>query len=107
MAAKGKVQKEYDYVFEDLEQTFVMTEQHKGTDSVFARSKGRGDDDEAEATDDKLETPLEKKKREMKAVRDSLPVFPYREPFLQAVRDHQVPSPLRSGDDRVTRGRCV
>ena len=77
MVAKGKLQdEEYEYVFEDLEQTFVMTETAKG--------EGRGDEAEPE------ESALDQKKRTMKEVRESLPVFPYRMDFIRAIRENQV-----------------
>eukprot|EP00040_Diaphanoeca_grandis_P018270 m.96001 g.96001 ORF g.96001 m.96001 type:complete len:1070 (+) comp26859_c0_seq1:164-3373(+) len=78
MRSSGKdVPKDYDYVFEDLETTFVMMETQKGD---------RKDED----PDVVRETELQKKKRTMTEVRASLPVYAYREPFLAAVKAHQV-----------------
>lgn len=78
MKAKGKAPKEYDYVFEDIETTFVMSADPLGG------TRGEGEEEEAEMT------ALEKKKRTMKEVRESLPVFPYRQKFLDAMREFQV-----------------
>jgi hypothetical protein len=78
MKAKGKAPKEYDYVFEDIETTFVMS------DAPLGGSRGAGEEEEADMT------ALEKKKRSMKEVRESLPVFPYRQKFLDAMKKFQV-----------------
>eukprot|EP00054_Salpingoeca_dolichothecata_P026405 m.188634 g.188634 ORF g.188634 m.188634 type:complete len:1056 (-) comp25647_c0_seq3:133-3300(-) len=69
-------EQDYDFVFEDITETFVMAETKAGTlDS---------DDDEPQ------ETEAEKKKKSIDEVRKSLPVYAYREAFLEAVKEHQV-----------------
>lgn len=73
--ASGKGPKEYDYVFEDLSATFV-------TQAALAG--------ENTADDGPVETAAEKRLQSLAEVRKSLPVYPYREGFLQAIKDHQV-----------------
>ncbi|TNV84818.1 hypothetical protein FGO68_gene10396 [Halteria grandinella] len=59
-------------------------------------SESEGSDSSSEIADidmkeaDKLLTPEEKARLEMQQGRDSLPVFPYRDDLLKAIRDHQV-----------------
>lgn len=71
--AKGQAPADYDYVFEDLSQTFMMTETQAGEGDLPPE-----------------ETAAEKKKKSIAEVRVSLPVYKFREEFVQAVRDHQV-----------------
>eukprot|EP00039_Didymoeca_costata_P030367 m.29206 g.29206 ORF g.29206 m.29206 type:complete len:1054 (-) comp8076_c0_seq1:74-3235(-) len=74
MKQKGKANKEYDYVFEELDTTFVLSAKQ-----------------EAENMPDKPEeSAQEKKMKTLKEVRESLPVYPYRKAFLEAVKEHQI-----------------
>ncbi|EGD75232.1 ATP-dependent helicase [Salpingoeca rosetta] len=76
--AKYHEKKEYDLVFdEELEDTFVLA-------AVQAQ---QGDEDEEAAP---KETEAEKKMKSIQEVRKSLPVFKYREQFLEAVKEHQI-----------------
>eukprot|EP00038_Savillea_parva_P019455 m.27593 g.27593 ORF g.27593 m.27593 type:complete len:1068 (-) comp4427_c0_seq1:179-3382(-) len=80
MKAKGKAPKEYDYVFEDIESTFVL-----GNAPLPMADKEK----EASAEEKEM-TALEKKKLSMKEIRESLPVFPFRQAFLDAMTEHQI-----------------
>jgi pre-mRNA-splicing factor ATP-dependent RNA helicase DHX16 len=74
--AKGLLEPEYEYVM-DLEEN-------------FAKAAALQEREDEKVEKGPKETPLEKKKRTMQEVRDSLPVFPYKERFIEAVKQHQV-----------------
>lgn len=95
----NKVDKEYDLVFED-KIDFVMTDKQKGYDnrtkrrrertgrldsSVSSRSYSSGSDKEMM----QVEKPLTAHERILEG-RKKLPVYPYRDEFLAAVKEHQV-----------------
>ena len=74
-AAASIKNKEYDMVFpEEMAETFVMAETIAGENQVAEISMSA----------------QELKKRSMLECRQSLPVFAYRQAFLDAVREHQV-----------------
>eukprot|EP00051_Salpingoeca_urceolata_P001944 m.45412 g.45412 ORF g.45412 m.45412 type:complete len:1050 (+) comp11779_c0_seq1:360-3509(+) len=74
-AGEGGDENEYDYVFEeDMAETFVLAVTQGGDNT---------------ASDQPVETEAERKAKSIDQVRKSLPVYPLREQFLQAVRDHQ------------------
>jgi len=97
---KNRDEKEYGLVFED-QIDFVMTDKKKGYDhrkekykrrrrrrddgSVSSRSVSIGEKEETAA----IEIPMTKHEKILVG-RKKLPVFPYREEFLAAVKDHQV-----------------
>jgi pre-mRNA-splicing factor ATP-dependent RNA helicase DHX16 len=86
---KPKDQKEYDLVFDD-QIDFVMQESSKGYDR---RDKKRVVEQEKRIKEEEDEDvkirPLTEHEKIL-AVRKKLPVFPYREEFLAAVKDHQI-----------------
>ncbi len=97
-------EKEYDLVFDD-QIDFVMTSKKDGYDNRNKKSRGRSGDDDDESMSSRhsrsSSKSLEKKisAKPVKALtkhekilvgRKKLPVFPYREEFLAAVKDHQV-----------------
>jgi len=97
---KRKDEKAYDLVFDD-HIDFVMTDKNKGYDNRKKKSGRRrrgGDDDSAssrsmslerEETAIAVEKPLTAHEKILIG-RKKLPVFPYREEFLSAVKDHQI-----------------
>ena len=97
-------EKEYDLVFDD-QIDFVMTSKKDGYDNRNKKSRDRRGDDDDESMSSRhsrsSSKSLEKKTsaKPVKALtkhekilvgRKKLPVFPYREEFLAAVKDHQV-----------------
>ncbi|VEU39027.1 unnamed protein product [Pseudo-nitzschia multistriata] len=92
--SQGK-EKEYELVFED-QIDFVMQETTKGYDKRGKRNRAKGKEkvkqevssegDSEESLEIKPITEHEK----ILAGRKKLPVFPYREEFLAAVKDHQI-----------------
>eukprot|EP01134_Creolimax_fragrantissima_P004513 CFRG4513T1 len=66
---------EYEYVFEDTID-FVLTDKMSG--------------EREQDAEENVVSEHDKKVMSLQEVRNSLPVFPYREDFVQAVRDHQV-----------------
>eukprot|EP01147_Barroeca_monosierra_P002717 gene2717-5595_t len=71
-------EKNYDLLYdEDLEETFVLAtvQAQEGSEELEMTKEANG---------------LEKKKQSLEEVRQSLPVFRYREQFLQAVEQHQI-----------------
>jgi pre-mRNA-splicing factor ATP-dependent RNA helicase DHX16 len=63
-------------LFEDIEETFAKAEALAG--------------EEPSEPDAPQESVMEKKKRTMTEIRESLPVFPFRQQFLDAMKEHQV-----------------
>lgn len=87
---KGRAteEKEYDLVFDD-QINFVMQETTKGYDKRDKKLRVKVEDQDEK----KIEEPLVKSMTEHEKIlegRKKLPVFPYREEFLAAVKDHQV-----------------
>ncbi|KAJ6222574.1 hypothetical protein RDWZM_001119 [Blomia tropicalis] len=76
-ANKRNKSKEYDLLVDGLEIDFVKTLTHAGDKSEF-------EDVEPELTE------KEKRKLSIEETRKSLPIFPFREDLLEAIRDHQV-----------------
>jgi pre-mRNA-splicing factor ATP-dependent RNA helicase DHX16 len=93
---KDPNEKEYELVFDD-QIDFVMQETTKGYDKRDKKRKPKVDNDiikmEEEADDVKsseLEIMQLTEHQKLLEVRRKLPVFPYREEFLAAVKDHQI-----------------
>jgi len=94
---KEKDEKEYDFVFED-QIDFVMTDKRKGydeRDKKKRRSRKRSESESSSmSSDNESEKNLVVKSltahEKLLEGRKKLPVFPYREEFLSAVKDHQV-----------------
>jgi len=100
---KNKDDKEYALVFED-QIDFVMTDKKKGYDNRKEKQKRRmrrRDRDDDSVSSRSISTEMEEKERsaveipmtkheKILAGRKKLPVFPYREEFLAAVKDHQI-----------------
>lgn len=82
---KDPNEKEYDLVFED-QIAFVMQDTNKGYDN---RMKKHAPPVVKEEKPDPLEQRLTEHQKILEG-RKKLPVFPYREEFLAAVKDHQV-----------------
>ena len=87
---KGKEPEEdkYDFVFED-QIDFVMQSTTKGYDKRDKKKKAKIKEEE-EIRKDPLEPRPVTEHEKILAGRKQLPVFPYREEFLAAVKDHQV-----------------
>jgi pre-mRNA-splicing factor ATP-dependent RNA helicase DHX16 len=79
-------EKQYDLVFED-QIDFVMQDTKKGYDN---RDKKRVRNDPLPDGRPELEMRPATEHEEILAGRKKLPVFPYREEFLAAMKDHQV-----------------
>jgi pre-mRNA-splicing factor ATP-dependent RNA helicase DHX16 len=87
---KKKDEKEYDLVFDD-QIDFVMQETTKGYDKRDKQRKAKLTDNVEVKMEDKGESASVLTEHEkILAVRKKLPVFPYREEFLAAVKDHQI-----------------
>ncbi len=74
----------YEFVFEDINETFVKAnvgEGQKGEDALK---------NIAPPAPQPYESKAEQRAKSIKEVRESLPVYAYRESFLAAMRDHQV-----------------
>ena len=87
---KAKEEKKYDLVFDD-QIDFVMQETSKGYDRRDKKKRVKDDvhvkrEEDEQSVGPKPVTEHEK----ILAGRKKLPVFPYREEFLAAVKDHQV-----------------
>lgn len=83
---KKKDEKEYSLVFDD-QIDFVMQESTKGYDKRDKQKKAVQESEPAVKQEDQMVLTEHEKILEG---RKKLPVFPYREEFLAAVRDHQV-----------------
>ncbi len=68
--------KDFEYVFE-MDETFVLVDRHAGQNT-------QTEDDAPKETVEQI------KARSMKEVRESLPIFQYRQMFLDAVKQYQV-----------------
>ena len=79
---------EYDLVFED-QIDFVMQETNKGYDRRDKKHKARVNED-IQIEKDYPETRPISEHEKILAGRKKLPVFPYREEFLSAVKNHQI-----------------
>ena len=83
----------YDFVFEEEQIDFVCVDTSKGYDNRSKKKDNHDgkmddeeDDDEKEKT---VEIPMTKHEKILEG-RKKLPVFPYREEFLMALKEHQV-----------------
>lgn len=84
-------EKEYELVFDD-QIDFVMQETNKGYDRRDKKKKGVEEESSRSEKDVKQEEdfkPLTEHEKIL-AGRKKLPVYPYREEFLAAVKDHQI-----------------
>ena len=88
---KAKKEDEYDFVFED-QIDFVMQGTKKGYDrrDKKKRASSRVKEEEEKKKVDPLEPRPATAHEKILAGRKKLPVFPYREDFLAAVKEHQV-----------------
>ena len=88
---KAKKEDEYDFVFED-QIDFVMQGTKKGYDrrDKKKRASSRVKEEEEKKKADPLEPRPATAHEKILAGRKKLPVFPYREDFLAAVKEHQV-----------------
>ena len=90
---KGKKpEDEYDLVFED-QIDFIMQGTNKGYDRRDKKKKAitsRVQEEEEKRKADPLEPRPVTEHEKILAGRKKLPVYPYREEFLAAVKDHQV-----------------
>ena len=96
---KKKEDKEYELVFED-KIDFVMTDKRKGYDNRSKKKKRRNRSRDSSASSqsyssgsDREELKLEKQLTTHEKIlegRKKLPVYPYRDEFLAAVKEHQV-----------------
>lgn len=85
----AKPEKEYELVFDD-QINFVMQETTKGYDKRDRKRKPiKAEPGEGESKV-KEEAPIQTEHEKILEGRKRLPVFPYREEFLAAVKDHQV-----------------
>ena len=84
--------KEYSLILED-EIDFIKSLPLEGTKKKKKKKKKR-DDDSSSSSDEAEEEPklsdAQKKRLSIKEVRESLPVFPFREDLLHAIEEHQV-----------------
>jgi pre-mRNA-splicing factor ATP-dependent RNA helicase DHX16 len=81
-------EKEYELVFED-QIDFVMQDTQKGYDKRDLKHRKRAEEEELKEAD-KLEMRPATEHEKILEGRKKLPVYPYREEFLAAVKDHQV-----------------
>ncbi|GKY97532.1 hypothetical protein MPSEU_000711400 [Mayamaea pseudoterrestris] len=84
---KGKGD-DYELVFDD-QIDFVLQESRKGYDKRDLKHKKKIDDEAIQAADPKELRPATEHEK-MLAGRKKLPVYPYREEFLAAVKEHSV-----------------
>lgn len=85
---KASENDEYELVFDD-QINFVMQETTKGYDKRDKKHKIKEEEDERKKSDP-LEMRPATEHEKILAGRKKLPVYPYREEFLAAVKDHQV-----------------
>lgn len=87
---KGAEEKEYDLVFDD-QIDFVMQETTKGYDKRDKKHRSSTHDKKVKTDEDELSIikPMTEHEKILEG-RKKLPVYPYREEFLAAVKDHQI-----------------
>lgn len=100
---KTKDEKEYDLVFDD-QIDFIMTDKRQGYDNrankseelrrdqndISASSRSRSESDTSEQDRQQIVSKQLTEHEKILAGRKMLPVYPYREEFLAAVKEHQV-----------------
>lgn len=98
---KDKEQKEYDLLIEN-QVDFVQSEMLAGEMNKMMKKKKKGSSDssgsdeseesksESEVEEEEPLTEFEKERKKIHDARRSLPVYPFREDFLKALRDNQV-----------------
>ena len=86
---KAKDEKQYDLVF-DEQIDFVMQETTKGYDKRDKTRRPIPDEPTSDALAKKESQPLMTEHEKILLGRKKLPVYPYREEFLAAVKEHQI-----------------
>mmetsp|Transcript_15576 Transcript_15576/g.31866 ORF Transcript_15576/g.31866 Transcript_15576/m.31866 type:complete len:1000 (-) Transcript_15576:304-3303(-) len=89
-AAVEQEEEEYDYVFEDQQIDFVMMDTKKGYDNRKVKKDLELDLDKLDEDEPALEMRPVTKHEKILEGRKKLPVYPYREDFLMALKDHQI-----------------
>ncbi len=92
-AAVEQEEEKYDFVFEDQQIDFVMMDTKKGYDNRKVKRNRELDELEEEKVDEDeaaLEMRPVTKHEKILEGRKKLPVYPYREDFLMALKDHQI-----------------
>merc|ERR1712223_552346 len=80
----AKSTKQYELLLDD-EIEFIQALKLPGS-----KKKKKKDADESSSEEEKELTEKEKKKMTLKEVKESLPVFPFREGLLEAIKEHQI-----------------
>ena len=80
----AKAPKQYDLLLDD-EIEFIQALKLPGS-----KKKKKKHEDDSSSEEEKEMTEKEKKKMTLKEVKESLPVFPFREGLLEAIKEHQI-----------------
>ena len=80
----AKASKQYDLILDD-EIEFIQALKLPGS-----KKKKKKHEDDSSSEEEKEMTEKEKKKMTLKEVKESLPVFPFRESLLEAIKEHQI-----------------